>query len=250
MTGAPSPGDPGTCSLPMLLQPHVGGSLAPACTNPSPSQIAIVPKGIPGGARAPMAGGQRNTSSHVLGSYISPPFLAPWQGSGPICAYPITPDPRTMLEGLTRAAEPWEGAIRWLEHPMAQPSEPGNWQHQQNISSSHQFKPVSALGNSFHPFTLTWVFPSPCLTRRMQPGLPRWDTTSPREMVVFAHARWPQQTTAPKRGVQGPPNFPGWSLIPQNFMLYGLHASCRSIPWRGSQDYRLSTLSFIFPLGK
>lgn len=128
----------------------------------------------------------------------------------------------------------------------------GNWWHQQSISSTHQFKPVSAFSNSLHPFIFTCVFLSPCLTKQMQPGFPRSDMTCPREpeTVVFAHARWPQQTTAPKRPVQGPPNFPDLSLIPPDFMPYKLHASCGSIPWRGSQDYRLSTLPFIFPLGK
>lgn len=66
----------------------------------------------------------------------------------------------------------------------------------------------------------------------------------------LAHTMWPQQATVPRREVQGPLDFSGWSLIPpQNFLaLYII--SHGSIPQRGSQDYPLPMPSFTFPLGK
>ena len=54
----------------------------------------------------------------------------------------------------------------------------------------------------------------------------------------------------PKEGCRDPTNFPGWSLIPQNFMPYKFHASAGSIPWRGRQDSRLSTLSSFLQANK
>lgn len=84
--------------------------------------------------------------------------------------------------------------------------------HQSILSTSvHQFKPVSALGNSFHPFIFMWVLPvSQSSHTGPQPSLGN------QKAVLLMQSDLSKQQTQ-KRG-QGPPNFPGWSLMLQNFM--------------------------------
>lgn len=119
-----------------------------------------------------------------------------------------------MLGNASRSSRDVPSVPAWLptNEPPAPPAHPST--HQSILSiSMHQFKPVSALGNSSHPFILMWVFPALCLRAPPLSHSLSWGTRNWFCLCKLTSAN----NSTQKRG-QGPPNFPGWSLIPQNFM--------------------------------